>query len=475
MYILAALDAVYYAVGRIAGWFTSLDQFIASWSTNWATFILLGRFAGAVAGTLTVAAVYRMGTALFDRMTAVIGALFLALAFLHVRDSHFAVTDVTMTLFVVVSVLAAFRGYVQDDTRLFALAGLFAGFGASVKYNAALAVAPAAVAIVLTASERRDGRRRRVHIGRAAMRLVLCAAAAGVAFVAGSPYAVLDRARFVHDIAGVARHISATHGGIDLGIGGIYHLKFSLWYGLGPPLLLAGLLGLAWMLVSDWRKAVLLGAFPLVYYAALFDTRTVFVRYAIPLAPFLCLAAATIVTAAARRLARRRPGALMPVAACLSLIVIAPSAYSVAQIDRLFVATDSRLIVADWLREHAPRGSSIYLAGSITVRPFIESGSTTFHYWDYDGGTRFSEGPGPIDGLPEWIVIPETPLPGYNYVTPYLQALTAEHYDVAQVITAIAGSEHVFDRQDAFFYPYAGFARVTRGGPNFYVYQRRAE
>jgi hypothetical protein len=46
---------------------------------------------------------YAAGQRLFDRTTALIGAFFLACAALHVRDSHFGVTDVAATLLVTVS------------------------------------------------------------------------------------------------------------------------------------------------------------------------------------------------------------------------------------------------------------------------------------------------------------------------------------------------------------------------------------
>jgi hypothetical protein len=340
-------------------------------------------------------------------------------------------------------------------------------------------VIPALVAAALLAYDRRrrDGR---WPVGETVARALLSTGACAAAFVAGTPYSLLDRAKFLHDVAGVARHVSVTHGGIDLGIGGVYHLEFSLWYGLGPPLLVAGILGFAWAAVADRRKAAILIAFPLAYYAAIFETRTVFVRYALPFVPFLCISAAALTSALgrsialiARRLSVRSPAPRFA-SACLAAIVIAPSAYSVAQIDRLFTATDSRLLAAEWLIANAAPGSSMYLAGSITARPFVEPRPVRFHYWDYQGGSTFFEGTAPVAGLPDFIVIPQTPLPGYTYFPPDLQDLVAHHYDLATVVTAISGDDHLFDRQDAFFYPYAGFQRVSRGGPNFQVYVRRA-
>ena len=50
-----------------------------------------------------------------------------------------------------------------------------------------------------------------------------------------------------------------------LGRGWVVHLVSSLRFGLGTPLLLAGILGLVWLLVKDRRSGIFLTLFPVVY------------------------------------------------------------------------------------------------------------------------------------------------------------------------------------------------------------------
>src|SRR5207247_8383086 len=118
-------------------------------------------------------------------------------------------------------------------------------------------------------------------------RIALFVACFAIAFVIGTPFSVLDHRPFVEGLIRQSRHIATPHG-IDLGPGGIYHLVFSLRYGVGLPLLAAALGGLLWLFRSDWRRAALLVSFPAAYYFVLAPTRTVFVRYALPLVPSLC-------------------------------------------------------------------------------------------------------------------------------------------------------------------------------------------
>src|SRR5580693_8778669 len=66
--------------------------------------ILIARGCVAIAGTATVLVLFALTRRAVDETTAVIAALLLAVAPLHVRESHFAMTDVLMTFFVTSSV-----------------------------------------------------------------------------------------------------------------------------------------------------------------------------------------------------------------------------------------------------------------------------------------------------------------------------------------------------------------------------------
>jgi len=466
MYVLALVDYGYYLYGRAAGWFESLPHFLSLWRVQWTPFFMIARVVSAAAGTVTVAIVYRIGMRLFNRLTAGIAAFFLALAFLHVRDSHFGVTDVSMMLCVTLSTACLIWGALEDRTAPFALAGAIAGAGASIKYNALLMMAPLLFAAVVYA---------RGRWSQAAWRIVAFSALFATAFFGGSPYAAIDWSSFMRGLLGQSKHVATPHG-IDLGRGGVYHIVFSLRYGLGLPLLTAGIAGLAWLCGRDWRKGVLLGSFPIVYYLVLFSTRTVFVRYAIPLVPFLCLGGAYTTVEMARAIAARTRVSLVSAACVLASIVITPSAMAVARLDRVFAATDSRLLLADWIRTNVRPGSSIYLAGNIVVEPIVDIGSVkTLRYWTHRSGWSFDEQRRPVDGTPEWLVIPETAVPQFSYCPPDVSRLARERYDVVRVIKAMDLDRNLFDRQDAFFYPYAGFHDVQRGGPNYVVYARKPE
>jgi hypothetical protein len=77
---------------------------------------------------------------------------------------------------------------------------------------------------------------------------------------------------------------------------------------------------------------------------------------------------------------------------------------------------------------------------------------------------------------PDWIVIAESPLRLYTRVEPELRAIVSGGYELAYRVSGTTGpeAEVAFDRQDAFFLPYADFSQRIRPGPEISIYRRRA-
>jgi hypothetical protein len=300
------------------------------------------------------------------------------------------------------------------------------------------------------------------------------------AFLLGTPYAVLDPAAFVEGLRRVGSHLQEGHG-VDVGQGWTYHLAVSLRYGLGWPVLGAALAGVALIARRSARTALLLCSFPLAYYAAAGSGRTVFVRYIIPMLPFLCITAAVAVVttvgrlAAAARLPRQHEHLLTVVAAGLFIL---PSATSLVQLDYLLGRTDNRLVATRWVRSRIPQGASLYQSGESYGRLELEvpPEPPRFDVWQFDAGLgRFTRNRKVLNATPDWIVIQRSPLALYSQVPPaVLTLVSSNHYLRIRSFEAmdLAAVGRVFDVQDAFFLPLAGFGGVTRPGPNFDVYQR---
>lgn len=474
LYLIAALYRVVYAAAHLAGAVGSIPEFVARWNTEPGPLYLIARGVSALAGTATVAVTYALGRRVADRETGMVAAAFLAGAFLHVRDSHFGATDVLLTFLASLSVLLVVRAHADRRPWSFAAAGLVGGLAASTKYGVLVLVVPAFVSQLTRAAE--DGRwslRRLVDA-----RLLLFLGAFAVAALAATPYALLDSGQFVRDLTFELRHFREGHGAVKLGVGWWYHLTVSLWYGLGWPILIAGLAGIPWLIWKRRALGLLFWSFPIAYYASAGAGQTVFVRYMLPVVPFPCAGAAAVACGVIRLGA---PGASQRARRALVALVaasmLAPSVVRVVQFDRLLARPDNRLLAARWLSDQIGRGEAIYQSGSGSGQLQWRGRPVTVEEWNYnEDAKRFVAQGHFTDRLPKWIVVQQSPVWYYSRTPPDIARLARESYDLVRVFAAMdAGARgQVFDQQDAFFLPLAGFEGVRRPGPSFVIYRIRS-
>jgi hypothetical protein len=468
MYVTGALDAAYCGTQIVAGTFDSLEACAASWPWRWEPFFLIPRLLSAAAGVATVAVLFCLVRRLIDDEAAGVAAsVLLAGSFLHVRDSHFGVTDASMTLLLVAAVTLFLRAHDRPTLHGFALAGLIAGLATSTKYNAALLALPAVVS-ALAAWKAGDRH--------ALIRVAIFGAVMIAGFVAGTPYSVLDPQRFWIDASSEATHLGAGHG-LSLGSGWAYHATTTLRHGVTLPVLGAAVAGVVTAFrMRPWRAAILF-AFPIAYYIVAGRGQTVFARYMVPIVPFICAAAGLFVAVVVRAVPRPIAGDTqrLVVAALLALAVGSLSLWKSVQLDRLLRRTDSRVLAAEWLLQQGRAGETVYLSGSHYGRPDLfvrgKPGPLAIVAFDPQAGVFRDVAGGEMQ--PEWIVVQESPLILYSHVPDALVPRLRD-YDLRYTVRAVNMNQpHVYDQQDAWFVPLAGFDGVARPGPNLSVYRRR--
>ena len=450
-----------------------------------AGYVLLARGLVASCGTLTIIVLFRLTRRVADTLTALVAALLLSVALLHVRESHFAMTDVLMTLLLTASLAHLLRAV--DESKVEALrsrallsaavAGLLGGLATSTKYSAA-AILPAVVA-AKAAWLRNTPTKPTAPRGWAPMLYFVLAFIAG--FVAGTPYALLDAERFATDVRFVLTHLSGGHG-LDVGRGWTYHLRRSLLYGAGVPTCVAAIAGLVPFARGLGWHGVVLATVAVAFYASVGSGNTVFFRYVLPLVPIVCLVAALAVREMSRWLARRLGASPALTVGLLTAAVALPSMVQSAWFDLLLARTDTRVLAGAWLAPQLQAAHSLHDSGSTYTR--LDLNRVRFHEWAFDPGTRSF---GPLDGnpsaghrqppdvIPDWLVLHESPLHLYAATPPALRQLAAVKYDLVFSVHATRGhaTSAVYDVQDAFFLPMSGLGTVQRPGPTIRIYRRR--
>ena len=472
LYAVGAADVLYFNIERLAGRFTYEYDFLIAASQNPGPLFLIARAMTAAMGTATVWLVYRIGLRLFDRHTALMAALFLAVVPLHARDSHFGVPDIAATALVAASFLFTARYWQSERSKDVLLAAMFAGLAASAKYNAGLVAVPALLAVV----HPREGGWR---FGPSQIRLsaIMCGIAMAT-FLIGTPYALLDWRGFLTGLQRDTAHLRAGHAALQ-GWAWRVHLTSSLWFGLRWPVLVAAFFGLASFIARDRRRGLLVSLFPLLYFAIIGAGQTAFARYIIPIVPFLCLAAAYGVSQVAQMLALRAQWRMPMVAWPLAILVAIPSTLATIRIDRLLASTDNRLIAAAWIATEFPDGTTLYQSGAQygQVQMQTSAGNRRERYprimFNEETGI-FTADDGTAASSPAVVVIQEHPLT-YSRTPESVRRFLNSGYQLRASFAALDSADPrlVFDEDDAFYVPLDGFDAVARAGPNLMIYERK--
>ncbi len=332
-----------FVVGRLVGHYANLAGFEARFFEDPTDFFVAGRLFGVLCALATIVLTYRLAARHFGQTAARAGALFMAVAYFHVRDSHYLKHDVPTGLLLVLA-LAAFDR-IREDPRIrsYVLSGLAMGLAFATHYYTVF-LAPAFVAYHLLVAGLRD-----------VAKVLLTGAVAGATFFALSPFVVIDLPIAIdHMIANrqVVMDRSVSGGSLFLPSLPAY-VQFMMHQGFGY--LLCALIVVGWVLMArrDRRLLALWGGFPLLF--LLFIAYTFFAgRYLNPILPSLAVAAGLAVASLGERFGPR-------VAWAVALIATLQPLYNDVQVDRLFAGEDTRTLARDWIVNELADGTPLAL------------------------------------------------------------------------------------------------------------------
>ncbi len=319
-------------------------------------FYLVGRLNSAVFGAATVWATYWLGSLTVSRPIALLGALFLALNLLHVRDSHYATNDVAATFLLVLAAAAAARLWRNPTWSAYLVAGGLGGLAIGTKYNVGMLL------LILLAAHALAWRQRSaspVPLGR----LVAAGGAMILAFLATTPYALINQDEVRNDLfrqVGLASQFFLGQPSEAVPL--LYLL--TLTQAMGWLQVLLVVVGLGALLWRDRSAALLLSIFPIAYLLYMSQNSIFWVRLAIPLLPFLCLLAAAGCQALIDRL-RPKSG---PALAALGLLCLVQPTVAVVQHNTIVSREDTRVLAYRWVVEHLVVGTHRVAADQYGLR-----------------------------------------------------------------------------------------------------------
>jgi hypothetical protein len=437
------------------------------------TYMVLGRAISATLGTATIPLVYLVARKVSGRLAGVIASFLLACAVIHLRDSHFFALDVSMAFCTVLTWCALARTVERGTNGATAASGIGLGLGLLCKYSAAFLGPLIGLAELLSP----DGPRGATPV-RPWRRVAVRTAAAGVLgvglFLLCDPLVVTYYGKFRSDIKDwVIDPLSGATKPFWIGQfadvnGFTYWFTNLVWWGLGPALEMWGLAGMVWLLFLRDRMAFLAAAFPLAYWLSAGRTASVapFIRYAVPLAPPLAVAAGAFSADLLRKPRWRWPALIATI-----VVVSTTMLYAVAYMN-VFRMPDSRLMASRWLLKNVPPDAKILVEPSQNTPPmgsyltnvnfndsyvlFYPITEKHDYYWLYPLDTYRSLYNRGVDdtfrrnyiqsrlALVDWIVMDET------YVETYRHLPESEHGVVKQYYRDLFAGRLGFDLVQTF-------------------------
>lgn len=375
----------------------------AAFGVNSVPLLYLGRLISALLGTATVGLVYDLGRRLYSRAAGLLGAGFLALAVLAVRECHFYTVDTMLVFWVMLTIWAGALVMQRGRWRDALAYGLCMALAMSTKIVGALLVVPLLVAVFVhmrpcdlaplrpcALVTLRPGALATLA-ARALPRLLAVLGLVLFVWLLLNPYAVLDyRDYFGFDhnddllvqaavVQGTLRPLYTLH--FEGTPPYLYVITNWLPWSLGWPLEVLTLAGLLYAMLravrgeqGDWL--VLAWLLPYLLVAGSWYAK--FIRYALPLLPLLCLLAGRL----AVDVYRKAQG--WPARAAVGLLatgVLAASLFYVLAYLHIYAHPDTRVQALRWVRQHVSPGATILVERDFALQ--LDKMETLYRIGDY--------------------------------------------------------------------------------------------
>lgn len=325
---------------------------------------LTGRALAGLFDTGTMLLVFLVGMSLWDRWWGLLAATLYAFGVLPIQISHYFIPEPFMCFFMAAALLFSVLYYQKGRAWMILLAGVSCGLAMACKLSAAPAlVLPFAALLLHEISTKRD---ERVGIwrvvGLGALALV---GALGGLFV-GDPYGVLDASAYLSQVGYQA---SVQSGATDLWFTrryiGTLPVIYPWWQmallGVGPLVGVVGSVGAVVAAVRLWRQEWVYGVLlsgALIYFASIAFLEAKWVRYLLPLVPYLCLFATLVVISVPGALGARESSRRWARYVVVGVLVGSAAVGAIALMS-VYTREHTRVQASRWIYANVPPGGKI--------------------------------------------------------------------------------------------------------------------
>lgn len=373
LYVLAFQYGLYFSVGWLVGFFHSPTDFAEKIVRNMEPLFVIGRFTSVMAGTATVAVLYKIGTQFFSRRAAIVACALLTLTVFHIDLSQQAKVDALLGLLVSTSFYFILRILASDATskRDVAYCAIFTAFAVQTKVNSVVLMLPFLVTMAFCFRNLRE----------TANLLVRFAMFFVVGFIVANPPVLLAPMRFLQNMVGLTNVFNTPVNTVPSDVVGFLAYPVFYYQEMGPLVSLCTVLALIYCLQSFNRQRIVVLSF-VAPFSLMMGALTSLVApyYLIPIAPLLYILVGDFLNQVLSKVKMQGSGALIhsnwgqALFLCALLFVPATNVWShVLSVS----GKNTRYVARDWIEANIAPGSKILMDSGKSINssgpPIAES------------------------------------------------------------------------------------------------------
>lgn len=323
----------------------------AAWTMNWGNINIIGRFFSALFSTLTIIPLYLLTKKISNGKAALLAIALYAFTVTSIQTAHYGVTESLITLIGVTICWLSIAFLEKKQWAIVIFLAIISGIGIASKTSAIIFLIMPFLAYLFAIIER--GRFRKIIF-----EIIIYLLVTFLVFTLFSPYTFLAWGKFMESMtyeSGVATGSLPVVYTLQFNhtIPYLFQIKNFFWQiGLDTAFCL---LGFAFVLFEAIRKKnrglLIFSIFPLIYFLYVGSWHTKFIRYMVPIIPFLIVASAIF-------LIRVKAKFRLLGIALISFALIATMLWALAFFS-IYLNPQTRIVASEWVYHNIPYGSRI--------------------------------------------------------------------------------------------------------------------
>ena len=337
---------------RAAADLTAFITHNSSWTSDWGLLNVIGRFFSALFSTITILPIYFLAKKLSNKKIALLAIALYTFTVTSIQTAHFGVTESLITLIGISICLFSVLLYKKLDLKTAIALAFITGIGIAAKTTTiSYLIMPLASYFILLI-------KRQNKFTTLFFNFFIFAVVCFLVFIILSPYTFLDFGKFMESMnyeSGVATGSLPVVYTLqfDHTLPYLFQIKNFFWQmGLNAIFAVLGFIYVLFMTIKKRKpEYIIFSIFPLIYFLYVGSWHTKFIRYMVPLMPFLIISASILLFKIKSRF--ERIGNLL-----IMFILITSIIWSLAFFS-IYLRPQTRIEASKWIYYNIPYNSKV--------------------------------------------------------------------------------------------------------------------